>query len=1377
MPFTRHHHHHHQRRILDPFPGGFSGNVSMDRGISSYRSHRPPNGPRPADDNANPLLQRNDRSVSSRSSRSLRSTGMTMIGGDIEDYWVHGMDPVRRAGGALPGESPLSFLNNLIASVDHGRGLGFSAIGGPNGAIHVSIPARPGDAISLPRELQVALGLPRNAHHEHIHTHHHEHRPATFQPALTIQRWREEALLLYGPAHQEKANRIIPFLLRLLVPPAMEKKKREEEESRRLREETEKRQKEEHEAKEKAERAEQEQREEEERLAAARRLMEEAEARARAEEEAQVETEPVEHRDAPEDDEIMEGMERTPAEQSSETVQSGEQQGTQESTAAAPSAAGPSEPTERIRTTIRGRELDITGLGIDLAYLDALPDDIREEVLMSQLAIQRSEAQAAGQEPTDISREFLEALPAEIREELLQQEAQDRRRRERDEARRRQQAAGGPITREPEDMDPASFLASLDPQLRRHVLMEQDEEMLAHLPEEIAAEARTLGGSSHRFPGIGRGGRGSAGLLRQLENSRGAPAPAADKPPRRQTVQMLDKAGVATLLRLMFMPQAGSSRQALNGILHDVSKNRINRAEVISLLLSILQDGSADVNAIERSFAHLSLRAKQQTLQKTPQPVKRSLTGSIVSAANSMEASPLMVIQQCLSALVSLTHYNLHVPSFFLTEFETTPGMKAKGNRKGKGKETRASKFALNALLSLLDRKLILESSGCMEQLSSLLQSVTHPLTMLLRKEKDKANEKPEAKVVEPPTTLPGCAAMLAGVAASGEPRIEAAEQAPASTSESPSMITGGGTNVEQDRPSSLDAPTGSQIEAEAKETTTTQEKEDEKRKARTLTPPVVPEENLRLVVNILAARECSAKTFRDTLSTINNLSGIPGAKDVFGRGLIEQAQDLGQAILRDLDELLPQIESAESGTDIQGVALAKFSPASSDQAKLLRVLTALDYLFDPKRNGGKTKNVWEDENQSPEGSKPKEDILTTLYENPTFGSLWIKLSECLSAVRQGEGMLNVATILLPLVEALMVVCKNTTLKDAPLIKVIKEFSVTSPPPESFMESLFFKFTEDHRKILNDLVRHNPKLMSGTFSLLVKNPKVLEFDNKRNYFTRRLHSRGAEARHPQPPLQLAVRRDLVFLDSFKFLSFKSGDEIKYGKLSIRFNGEEGVDAGGVTREWFQVLSRQMFNPDYALFIPVASDRTTFHPNKLSKINDEHLMFFKFIGRVIGKALYEGRALDCHFSRAVYKRILGKTVSIKDMETLDLEYYKSLLWMLENDITDIITETFSVETDDFGVTEVVDLIENGRNVPVTDENKQEYVQKVVEYRLTGSVQAQLEQFLKGMIKAVFCCSFSLILTRFPRHCSSRTHSYLQRTRARITHFWPTRYQCG
>lgn len=1225
----------------------------------------------------------------------------------MSDYWVHGMEsgPTHRS--LITSESPVSFVNTILSAIGQ-TGTGFATMGGPHGQLHFHVGT--GARGIIPRELQAVLGLRPPIQEPNRVNRDDSMQPVAFLPASTFQRWQEEARILFGSAHVSKAERIINSLLRVLVPPAVEKEqKRQMEEAMKTAIKEKERVLAEQAAKEKAEKEALEMKEQAERDAAAA-----AEAAALAEAAAPQATD-----DETKDTDAMEGVEPTNAE---ETAPSSEQNA--EGPTSVEEPAGPSEPTERVRTTIRGRELDITGMGVDLEYLDALPEDLREEVLMTQITLQRSQAAAAGEEPTDINREFLEALPPDIREELLQQEASDRRRREREEARERRGPADAAAARA-EEMDPASFLASLDPTLRQAVLMEQDEEVLAHLPQAIAAEARALGGDRMmpRFGDLSRLNRTTRGLERDPRGSHQV----IKKPQRKQIVQMLDKAGVATLLRLMFIPQQGSSRQSLNGILLDVSQNRQNRAEVVSLLLSVLQDGSADFSAVERSFAHLSLRAKP-TPQKTP-PLKRVLSGQITST-NNIEMTPLMVIQQCLSALVSLTQYNHQIPSFFLTEHEISSGLKSKSSRKGKGKESKASKYALNALLSLLDRKLIMESSTCMEQLSSLLESVTHPLAMLLRKEKEKPEElkkvtevpsdEADADVTEP-SNVEGTLPALEGISSTTH------EDVTVDSTNSP--MPDAPAEILEEAPVTELAPNASSFDPDSKPEEVKEPQEKVKRQ-HTLTPPIVPEENLRLVVTILAARECTSKTFRDTLSTINNLSAIPEAKKIFGQGLIEQAQDLAQSILGDLDELVPQIQDAESGADIQGLALTKFSPASSDQAKLLRVLTALDYLFDPKRNGGKTTPAEDDKESLGESSHLKEDLLTTLYENPTFKLLWSKLSECLSVIRQGEGMLNVASILLPLIEALMVVCKNTTIKDAPLAKVVKDFSVASPPPESRMENLFFRFTEDHRKILNDLVRHNPKLMSGTFSLLVKNPKVLEFDNKRNYFTRRLHSRGTEARQPQPPLQLSVRRDQVFLDSFKFLSFKNGDEIKYGKLSIRFHGEEGVDAGGVTREWFQVLSRQMFNADYALFIPVASDRTTFHPNKLSKVNEEHLQFFKFIGRIIGKALYEGRALDCHFSRAVYKRILGKSVSIKDMETLDLDYYKSLLWMLENDITEIITETFSVETDDFGVTQVVELVENGRNLPVTEENKHEYVQRIVEYRLTGSVEAQLEEFLKG-----------------------------------------------
>ena len=56
-----------------------------------------------------------------------------------------------------------------------------------------------------------------------------------------------------------------------------------------------------------------------------------------------------------------------------------------------------------------------------------------------------------------------------------------------------------------------------------------------------------------------------------------------------------------------------------------------------------------------------------------------------------------------------------------------------------------------------------------------------------------------------------------------------------------------------------------------------------------------------------------------------------------------------------------------------------------------------------------------------------------------------------------------------------------------------------------------------------------------------------------------------------------------------------------GKLTVEFVGEEGIDAGGLVKEWFILISREVFNPNYALFKP-SSNGNTFQPSKMSYIN-------------------------------------------------------------------------------------------------------------------------------------------------------------------------------
>jgi E3 ubiquitin-protein ligase HUWE1 len=1284
---------------LDTLAGRIRANTSS---VPSYnRSHRTGAPTRSGDDGVNPLLQRN----SSGPIRDI-SSGRHTLGSFIQG--IGGPNEILDIGisGRPFGEVERAIFQEAMRSLPVIPG----TIARNGQALQFHITTSPGH--ELPRDIQAMFGM-RGAPQYHGQHSSGPGNSSLFTPLSTNARWSEEAKLLFGPTHAEKAADLYNTIQAVLVPPAIEANKAikaaEAEEKRKLEEEAKKKAEEERiarEAKEVEEKAEREKKEAEEQEAAERAA---AEALAARGPESEQEPEPVQEEAA----EAMDGVETENAEPAAE----GEGAQAEET----PAADRP-----RVTTVIRGNPYDITDLGIDAEFLAELPEEIREEVIMSAVTERRSAAAATGAQPSDIDQEFLDALPADIREEIMAQEQQDRRRREREERNRQAAAANGGAPGAGE-MDAASILATLPPALRQQVLMEQDEDMLALLPQEIADQARA---AQRDHPT--HHGRVPGGFARRAAPPVAGQDANAERPIRRAVVQMLDKPGIATLLRLMFIFQHGSLRNTLNSVLQNVSMNRHNRNEVLGTILHILQDGSFDMSAVERSFAQLSLRAKQPPSKekdpKTPQPLKRTLTGmSTASSATptNFEASPLMVVQQCLTSLVFLTNVNPHIPAFFLTEHEPTGGLKRSISRKGKGKENKALKYPLNSLLTLLDRELIMESSAVMESLSTLLNMTTTPLQALQRRQKEAAEEanKTETEATEAATSVADTAASVTSpeTATSNEQPSEAqpdaaVPDAPATAEPSPAQ------------PAAEGAEASTSTEAPAAQSETTP-KEPEKKPQRQMVPPVIPEHNLQLVINIFVARECSSKTFRETLSTIKNLSAIPGAKAVFGRELISKAQGLGEIILVDLQDLLPQIEKATTGTEIQGVALAKFSPGGSDQNKLLRVLTALDHLFDPKRDR-KDASEADSEGESSQLSE-KQDLLSSLYENSTFGPMWEKLSECLRAIRQREHMLNVATILLPLIEALMVVCKNTTLKEKST-QISKEMLLTSPPPESRMESLFFTFTEEHRKILNDLVRHTPKLMSGTFSLLVKNPKVLEFDNKRNYFTRSVHAKAPNGRQSFPPLQLSVRRDQVFHDSFKSLYFQTGDQMKYGKLSIRFHGEEGVDAGGVTREWFQVLSRQMFDPGYALFIPVSSDRTTFHPNQLSSINEEHLMFFKFIGRIIGKALYEGRVLDCHFSRAVYKRILGKPVSVKDMESLDPEYYKSLVWMLENDITDIITETFSVDNDKFGVVETIDFIENGRNIPVTEDNKHEYIRLMVEWKLTGSVKEQLDEFLKGKL---------------------------------------------
>lgn len=718
--------------------------------------------------------------------------------------------------------------------------------------------------------------------------------------------------------------------------------------------------------------------------------------------------------------------------------------------------ASSSTATARVMITIDGEEFDITDTGIDPTFLEALPDEMRQEVLNQHFRESRSAGPPPPAVPSQINSEFLDALPPDLRAEVLRQEAADQRREQATARAAATRSSGNTApggAAEAVDLDPATFFATLDPDLREAVLLEQEEGFLSTLPANLLAEANNLRQASAR--------RRISRLPQNPHTPGGAGAPQSTAVPKkapvhREAIQLLEKSGLATLVRLLFFPQP-LRKNALQKVLVNLCENSRTRMDLINLLLTILQDGTRDVSAVDKSFSQMSLRASKSLGNKDTPRRKGCLEtpgGALPHFPG--ESVPNLIAQRCLEALMFLVASNEQSPLFFLTEQEVPVGLSRRQSKKGKGKEkaTPSVTFPLVILLGLLDRPALLKTPSMMDSLSQLLSGITKVLSVL--------QKRPENAITSTSTT------------------IDSSESAPPPATASP-----GDELPAVAIPGTLtDTPTNEPKEAKDVVTSETLVQH----------PPQIPPAVLRLVVNVLDAGECSSKTFQQTLVLIQNLSYLPGARDIILDELKSRAQSLSNALLPDLDELLFAIEGAK---DVRGLTLANFSPAASLQAKLLRILKTIDHS--PPKKASSAELV-------PAGSKKlteEEEKVMEIYDGFAFGELWERLGTCLGAAELDSELSYIGNVLLPLIEAVMVVSKfigrRPLPKDAQSPAPMSPSATRDANPSS-TEAMFLKFTEDHRRTINQLVRSNPGLMSGSFAVLAKNSSILDFDTKRNFF-------------------------------------------------------------------------------------------------------------------------------------------------------------------------------------------------------------------------------------------------------------------------------------
>ncbi|CAI5782268.1 NEDD4-like E3 ubiquitin-protein ligase WWP2 [Podarcis lilfordi] len=213
-------------------------------------------------------------------------------------------------------------------------------------------------------------------------------------------------------------------------------------------------------------------------------------------------------------------------------------------------------------------------------------------------------------------------------------------------------------------------------------------------------------------------------------------------------------------------------------------------------------------------------------------------------------------------------------------------------------------------------------------------------------------------------------------------------------------------------------------------------------------------------------------------------------------------------------------------------------------------------------------------------------------------------------------------------------------------------------------------------------------------------------------------------------VKISVSRQTLFEDSFQQIMNMKPYDLRR-RLYIIMRGEEGLDYGGIAREWFFLLSHEVLNPMYCLFEYAGKNNYCLQINPASSINPDHLTYFRFIGRFIAMALYHGKFIDTGFTLPFYKRMLNKRPTLKDLESIDPEFYNSIVWIKENNLEECGLELYFIQDMEIlGKVTTHELKEGGESIRVTEENKDEYIMLLTDWRFTRGVEEQTKAFLDG-----------------------------------------------
>ncbi|KAF8428416.1 HECT-domain-containing protein [Boletus edulis BED1] len=273
------------------------------------------------------------------------------------------------------------------------------------------------------------------------------------------------------------------------------------------------------------------------------------------------------------------------------------------------------------------------------------------------------------------------------------------------------------------------------------------------------------------------------------------------------------------------------------------------------------------------------------------------------------------------------------------------------------------------------------------------------------------------------------------------------------------------------------------------------------------------------------------------------------------------------------------------------------------------------------------------------------------------------------------------------------------------------------------------------RRQLNHFPRLSPRL-----GVLNNIPFAIPFETRVLIFRRFVQNdrmnRGFNHFGSRGKTEASIRRTNIAQDGYDRLS----DVDLRAPVSITFidqfgEPEAGIDGGGVFKEFFTSLCKEVFDTDRGLWL--ANKKNEIYPNPHSYATESHsLDWYRFIGRILGKALYEGILVEVAFAGFFLAKWLGKQSFLDDLASLDPDLYQGLVFLKNytGNMEDL-SLNFTVATEEFGVAKALDLIPNGSNVLVTRENRLQYIYLISHYRLSKQIKLQNEAFFEGLSEMI------------------------------------------